>query len=69
MTARRTTFRYAREPMSRPAARVLTTTDPTATRELAARLAAVAAPGDLICLVGDLGAGKTQFAKGFAIGL
>ncbi len=53
-----------------PAAeRVLTTSDPAETRELAARLAAVARPGDLLCLVGDLGAGKTVFAKGFAVGL
>ena len=39
------------------------------TRALAAALARVAAPGDRIALVGPLGAGKTQFAKGFAAGL
>lgn len=49
--------------------RSITSTSADATRELAARLAAVAQPGDLICLVGELGAGKTQFAKGFARGL
>jgi tRNA threonylcarbamoyladenosine biosynthesis protein TsaE len=43
--------------------------DPATTRELAARLAAAALPGDLVCLRGDLGAGKTQFAKGFGAGL
>jgi tRNA threonylcarbamoyladenosine biosynthesis protein TsaE len=51
------------------AERVVTTLDPAQTRSLAARLAVVARPGDLLCLVGDLGAGKTQFAKGFAVGL
>ena len=45
------------------------TTSPEATRELAARLAAVAAAGDVVCLWGDLGAGKTVFAKGFGAGL
>jgi tRNA threonylcarbamoyladenosine biosynthesis protein TsaE len=39
------------------------------TRELAATLAAVARAGDRLALHGALGAGKTQFAKGFAAGL
>jgi tRNA threonylcarbamoyladenosine biosynthesis protein TsaE len=39
------------------------------TRDLAAHLAKVAQPGDRIALLGPLGAGKTQFAKGFAVGL
>jgi tRNA threonylcarbamoyladenosine biosynthesis protein TsaE len=39
------------------------------TRDFAATLAGVAAAGDRIALVGPLGAGKTQFAKGFAAGL
>ena len=45
------------------------TESPEATHALGARLAAVAAPGDLLCLWGDLGAGKTVFAKGFGAGL
>jgi tRNA threonylcarbamoyladenosine biosynthesis protein TsaE len=57
--------------MSTPASlsRRVTSSDPAATRTLAARLAAVARPGDLLCLWGDLGAGKTVFAKGFGAGL
>ena len=39
------------------------------TRAFAAHLAAVADAGDRLALVGPLGAGKTQFAKGFALGL
>lgn len=41
----------------------------SATRALGERLAAVAERGDVICLIGDLGAGKTQLAKGFGLGL
>ncbi len=42
---------------------------PEGTRALAAALAGVARAGDRLALVGPLGAGKTQFAKGFARGL
>lgn len=39
------------------------------TRALAAALAELARPGDLLVLAGDLGTGKTAFAQGFARGL
>lgn len=48
---------------------VVRTTSPEATRAFAASLAGVAEPGDIVCLWGDLGAGKTVFAKGFGAGL
>ena len=39
------------------------------TKNIAKALAQSAAPGTIYCLNGELGAGKTQFAKGFAQGL
>jgi tRNA threonylcarbamoyladenosine biosynthesis protein TsaE len=39
------------------------------TRALAAAIAELARAGDVIVLTGDLGAGKTAFAQGFAAGL
>ena len=47
----------------------LVSRSPEETRALAAGLAAVAEPGDTVCLWGELGAGKTVFAKGFGAGL
>jgi tRNA threonylcarbamoyladenosine biosynthesis protein TsaE len=47
----------------------VTTRSAEQTRALAAELATAARPGDRIELFGQLGAGKTEFAKGFARGL
>lgn len=46
-----------------------TTTSEAETRALGERLAASLAPGAVVALHGDLGAGKTQLAKGVAAGL
>lgn len=42
------------------------TSDVDGTRAVAAEVAAVVGDGDLLVLVGDLGAGKTHFTQGFA---
>jgi tRNA threonylcarbamoyladenosine biosynthesis protein TsaE len=47
----------------------LHTTSSAATKALAAVMAAHVRAGDLLLLVGELGAGKTTFAQGFAAGL
>lgn len=41
---------------------------PEQTRRAGMRLGAMLRPGDTICLVGDLGAGKTTLVQGIAIG-
>lgn len=45
------------------------TNSPEETMGLAQGFAALACPGDMIALLGELGAGKTLFVKGFAKGL
>ena len=49
--------------------RTFDTYSPEETRAFAARLGVLLEAGDIICLVGDLGAGKTTFTQGLALGL
>lgn len=46
-----------------------TTSSVEETRQLAEALSALARPGDVVVLAGDLGAGKTAFVQGFGRGL
>lgn len=48
---------------------VVTTHSAEETRRLAVALAPTLVPGDVIVLAGDLGAGKTTFVQGLAVGL
>ena len=48
---------------------VVSSGSPAETIALGERLGRAAAAGDLVCLWGDLGAGKTQLTKGIALGL
>lgn len=49
--------------------RVLETSSPDETWQLGREMGERALPGQVYCLDGDLGAGKTVFAQGFAAGL
>jgi tRNA threonylcarbamoyladenosine biosynthesis protein TsaE len=53
----------------RASERVVVTQEAAETRALGAALAQAARAGDLLSLIGELGAGKTQLAKGFGAGL
>lgn len=48
-----------------PVVRMMDLADEAATAALARRIAAVARAGDVIALAGDLGTGKTRFARAF----
>lgn len=52
-----------------PVERAVLCADPDATSALGRALGSVAEAGDLICLWGDLGAGKTHLAKAIGVGL
>ena len=60
---------YARTVPTTTDALVLETADARGTRSLGARLGAVARAGDVLAVSGDLGACKTELAKGFGVGL
>jgi tRNA threonylcarbamoyladenosine biosynthesis protein TsaE len=47
----------------------ITTDNPAQTQAIGERLAKLCKGGEIICLSGDLGAGKTTFVKGLARGL
>lgn len=48
---------------------VVKTRNPEETAAFGAQFAATLVPGDIVCLLGDLGTGKTAFTKAVAAGL
>lgn len=56
-------------PATAPSSGALRSDSPEATRALGRALGAAATPGTVLALIGPLGAGKTQLAKGVAEGL
>jgi len=55
--------------ISPPHERKLDLPDADATQALGAQIARVLAPGDVVCLIGGLGAGKTTLARGVVAAL
>ena len=56
-------------PRKPSAERLISTESAEETRKLAARLGLLLRAGDVVSLTGDLGAGKTTFTQGLAVGL
>ena len=61
--------RGAAEDVPEPPERLLETASEEETRALGERLGRALRPGDVLALLGDLGAGKTVLAKGIVAGL
>lgn len=55
--------------MTQDISHIFHTSSAAETRALAERLGRLLHPGDVLCLIGDLGAGKTTFTQGLALGL
>ena len=55
--------------MSSSQTQTFSTSDPESTRRLGQSLGSVLSACDVVCLIGDLGAGKTTFTQGLAQGL
>ncbi len=55
--------------MKRKQVSAIRTTSAAQTRRLGAKLATILQPGDVLALVGEIGAGKTHFVQGIARGL
>jgi tRNA threonylcarbamoyladenosine biosynthesis protein TsaE len=55
-------------PILNPHSLEFTSHSPEQTRRMGARLGALLKPGDLVCLSGDLGSGKTTLVQGIAQG-
>src|SRR5207237_6258894 len=64
-----TAIRHSSSPASQSVTLAITSRSERETEAAATRLATSLRPGDVVLLVGPLGAGKTAFVRGLAVGL